>query len=382
MKITCLKAMFANGINTVARTTPTQSTITESLDVLIEENNGQLKLSCTNLDLGISVSTWLSANLEGEGAIAVPSRMLNNLVKSLPDGELVMEIQQEPLSLVVLSAGSNARMLGHAADRFPRPNDAIEEDQGDFLRVPRNVIRDSLNRSAKASATEDTRPVLTGIKMDVEGSTYKVASADGYRLAVDSDQLESSAKEPFGIVIPRKAVHDLVALLEDGSEEIQFMVTKEKRQVLFRVDNVELTAQLIEGSFPDYDKLLPISSTTEVDIPLKEFKEAIKIATAIVSGGSGIIRLMLTKDEAANQGTMSVEGKSEDIGESKTDIPVKITGDAINVAFNCRYLSDLLDVVEGESIKLSSTSPSSPALFTTTSLPNYKHVIMPMFVQW
>ena len=379
LKITCLQEVLAHGLGHISSVVSARSTLVESQDVLLQIADGQLKASGTNVEEGLALSIKLSAQVEGEGAIAVPAKTLNELIRILPKGEVVLEAFDEPLSLKVTTASGVTQLLAHSSDNFP-PLPTV--DQSDFVTLPATQFAGVLSRTLRAVATDNSRPILTGVKFDLEGGNYTLAAADGYRLAVDQGQLERAQKEIIGVVVPRKCLDSLKGLLEGGAKEVQFHITKDKRRALFQLDGVELVTQILEGDFPDYNKLLPTSSSTEVVIPVDKFASAARMAAVIVNETTGTIRCRFTKKEGDGGGNLHLSSEADDIGNSDINIPVELSGEEFNIAFNHRFLNDLIDSVEGDKLKLSASSPSNPGLFTTSSLDNFKHVIMPIFVHW
>ena len=378
MKIKCLQEVLEQGLSIVGRNISTDSPVMEAMDVLIREDDGQVRLSGVDLDTGISTNLWIGANIEGSAAVSVPARTINDLIRSLNKGELELELTNDPPGIKISSPNVNAHILGHAGDKFP-PIETVSEGQA--LQIPADELAKALKRVLPATSTEGTRPVLTGVKMDLADNTFTLAAADGYRLAIDKGSLVESISEPLGIVVPRKALLELRQLIENSRSNVQIRITPDLKKILFKVENVELVSQIMEGSFPDYLKLVPSNSKSRIVTSLAELRRSVKSATALVRDAGGVVRFMASNDDAKG-GTLTVVAQAEEIGDYEAKLPAKIEGDEVKVAFACRFLDDMVDSFEGEELVLETSSHSSPALYTAAALPEYRHVIMPVFVQW
>jgi DNA polymerase-3 subunit beta len=233
-----------------------------------------------------------------------------------------------------------------------------------------------------AAATEESRPVLTGISSQFEGKTLTLAAADGFRLAVFKMPIADAIKPKTEVIIPARTLSELNRLIGDQEEAITVTLNPNKSQVLFRLKNTELVSQLVQGTFPNYAQLIPQSYNTRMIVSVADFLRATKTASIFARDGSGIVRLVITPGSESGPGKMAVSARSEEIGDDVGEIDATVEGAEAKIAFNGKYLTDVLSVLRESQVALETTSPSSPGLLRPVGTDNYTHVVMPMFVQW
>jgi DNA polymerase III subunit beta len=374
MRLSCLQENLSKCLGIVGRAVATRTTLPVTNNVLLATEQSRLKLSATNLE--IAISCWLGSMVEEDGAITVPARLLTEFVNSLPSEKIDLALGDHTLELKC--ARFEARISGIDAEDFP-PIPKITG--GMTYQIEPDALRLAINQVVFATASEDTRPVLTGVCAEFEDDTLTLAAADGFRLAVHKAPLVSPAKEKAEIIIPGRSLSELNRLLADQKEAIEIAVSQNKSQVLFRMKDVELVSQLIQGTFPNYRQLIPASYSTRAVISTPEFLRATKTSAIFARDGSGIVRLQITPDSGAS-GKVSVSARSEQIGDNVGEIDAKVEGEAAKIAFNGKYLTDVLGVIHEGEIALETTTPSSPGVIRPIGAENYVHIIMPMFVQW
>lgn len=376
MKVTCLQENLAKGLSVVSRAVATRSTLPITANVLLQTDNSRLKLAATNLE--IALTYWIGAKIEEEGEITVPNKFLTPFVDSLPNDRMELELSPRSRQVRIECGRNTATIGGMDAGDFP----AIPSVQGDmFLRLDPQTLRKALSQVVFAAASDDSRPVLTGVHVLAEGARLTLAAADGFRLAVHYLQLGEPAPERLEIVIPAKAMSELNRLLADVDQPVEMLINAARTTVLFRMPSVEMVAQLLQGAFPDYNRLIPQSYATRAVAPVNEFSASIRRAAIFSREGSGIVRLQVHPNEDLTPGKLEVQAKAEEIGGSDDKIDASVDGPATKIAFNSRYLQDVLGVLEGQ-VALEISSPSLPGVIRPVGVDNYIHVIMPMFVTW
>jgi DNA polymerase-3 subunit beta len=224
--------------------------------------------------------------------------------------------------------------------------------------------------------------VLTGVDLVVEGDKLTLAAADGFRLAVRTLKLKKKVSEKQEVIVPAKALSELNRLLQDQEEPVQMTFNANKTQVLFRLKDVELVAQLIPGTFPDYSRLIPKDSTSKAVVEVRDFLQETKIASIFARDGSGIVRIMFNASDNGSPGQMTVAARAEEIGDNTGVLDAAVEGEPAKIAFNGRYLQDVLQVLDGGRVALETTGPSQPGVIRPLDNDTYVHVVMPMFVQW
>lgn len=377
MKLSCLQENLNRGLSIVGRAVATRTTLPITNNVLLAAEEGRLKLVATNLEMAISC--WIGAKIEEEGAITVPARLLTEFVSSLPSDTIAINLSPQTKTLGLKCARFEARISGIDAKDFP-PIPSV--DEGITTSVEVEALRQGINQVVFAAATEESRPVLTGVCTQFEGSTLTLAAADGFRLAVFKLPIAKAASQKTEVIIPARTLSELNRLMTDQEEAINITLNPNKSQVLFRLKSTELVSQLVQGAFPNYAQLIPKSYNTRVIVSVADFLRATKTASIFARDGSGIVRLVITPGSEMNPGRLSVSARSEEIGDDVGEIDATVEGADAKIAFNGKYLTDILSVLRESQVALETTNPSSPGLIRPVGTDNYTHVVMPMFVQW
>lgn len=381
MKVQVLQENLQRGLSIVGRAVATRSTLPITANVLVSTDRGRLKLAATDLD--ISICAWIGAKIDEEGATTVPSRLISDFVAQLPAATVSLEVPQNGRQLRLECARNDSTINAMDAEDFPR---IPEIRDGVVVQFDPKALRRAIERVEFAAATDDSRPVLTGVHIKTEGSRLTMAAADGFRLAVADITLPESPAESLEVIVPARALRELSRLVGESNEPLEMRVNPQRTQVLFAMTDVEMVAQLIQGTFPNYNQLIPAEYGTKVLVNVDEFKREARIAAIFARDGSGIIRLQMAPGEAGMPGQLTISARADEIGDNEGKIDARVEGDASKIAFNSRYLQDVLNVLTG-SVALEMTSPSSQGVFRPVdengvSEPGYVHVVMPMFVQW
>jgi len=377
MRLSCLQENLSRGLGVVGRAVATRTTLPITNNVLLATDQSRLKLAATNLEMAISC--WIGAKVEEEGAITVPARLLTEFISSLPSDRVDISLFPRTKTLGLKCARFEARISGVDAKDFP-PIPKVEE--GITTKVEVEALRQGISQVVFAAATEESRPVLTGVDAEFDGDLLTLAAADGFRLAVYRLPLATPVTQKAEAIIPARTLAELNRLAADQEEAVEITVNPGKSQALFRLKNVELVSQLIQGTFPQYAQLIPQSYNTRVVIDVAEFLRATKTASIFARDGSGIVRLLITPGSEVTPGRLTVSARSEEVGDDVGDIDAIVEGEEAKIAFNGKYLTDVLSVLHESQVALETTNPSSPGVIRPVGVDNYVHVIMPMFVQW
>jgi len=375
MKLSCLQENLNKGLSIVGRAVATRTTLPITNNVLLTTDGSRLKLAATNLE--IAISCWIGAMVEQEGAITVPARLITEFVNSLPNDKIDLELSERTLEL--RCARFEARISGIDAEDFP-PVPQISD--GVSYQIEPDALRTAISQVVFATASEDTRPVLTGVCCEFEGDTLTLAAADGFRLAVYKASLAKPAGEKMEIIIPGRTLGELARLLAEQEEAVEIAINQNKNQVLFRLKDVDIVSQLIQGTFPNYKQLIPQSYSTRAIIGTGEFLRATKTASIFARDGSGIVRIQVNPAEESVPAKMSISASSEQLGDDKGEIDIEVEGEAAKIAFNGKYILDVLNVLREGQVALEATTSSSPGVIRPIGSDNYIHIVMPMFVQW
>ena len=377
MKLTCLQENLNRGLNIVGRAVATRTTLPITTNVLLAAEESRLKLVATNLEMAISC--WVGAKVEEEGEITVPARLLTEFVNSLPSDKIEISLSPGTKTLGLQCARFEARISGVDAKDFP-PIPKL--DEGITTQVVVEALRHGISRVVFAAAVEESRPVLTGVNALFDGDLLTLAAADGFRLAVYKLPIAAPVSEKTEVIIPARTLSELNRLIGDQEEAVEITVNPNKSQALFRLKNTELVSQLVQGSFPKYDQLIPQSCTTKAVVDVAEFLRATRTASIFARDGSGIVRIVVAPGVELTPGKLTASARSEEIGEDVGEIDAVVEGEEAKIAFNGKYLTDVLGVLQEAQVVLEITNPSSPGVIRPVGADNYTHVIMPMFVQW
>ena len=373
MKVSVLQENLAHGLSIVSRAVSPRSTLPVLNNILIATDEGRLRLSATNLELGITC--WIGAKIEEEGSTTVPARTFTDLIGTLPPDQIKIDLDIRTQTMNVRCGTSNTDIKCIDAQEFPpMPSPDLE----DGIQINVADLKEMIQQVVFAASTDEVRPILTGVLVTVQGNKMTFAAADGFRLSVRNAELSSSVSQPIQAVIPARALSELARINADGQEKITMMILPERGRVIFRMKDVELVSQLIEGAFPDYEQIIPQSHQTRTVLSTDAFLKACKQAEIFAREGSQIALLNITPGNELQPGTVVISGQSEETGSNQTVVDASIEGSPILIAFNVRYLRDVLDVIHTPNVALETTTDSSPGVIRPVGNRDFVHVIMPM----
>lgn len=375
MKFSCLQENLAKGLAIVGRAVATRSTLPVLSNILMATDEGRLKLSATNLEVGISC--WIGAKVEEDGATTIPARLLSDFVNSLPPERIDVELVTRTKTLNLKCSNYEANIKGIDAQEFPIIV-ALSEDTGISLEPA--TLREMINQVSFAAAMDESRPVLTGVLAEISGNNLTMAAADGFRLSVRNAELSESAPSSTSVIIPAKALQELARVSAEEEEPIQMTIAPNRSQVYFRMTNIDLVSQLVEGNFPDYKQIIPPSSATHIMVDAAEMLKAVKISSFFARDAANVVRLRVTPGEQGIGGRVTVMATSAELGDNVTEIDAAVDGDPIEIAFNAKYLTEILSVIGTPQVALETTSPSSPGVIRPVDDERFVHVIMPMHI--
>ncbi len=369
MKLSCLQENLAKGLSIVGRAVPSRTSMPVLSNILLATDGGRLKLAATNLEL--SIVHWVGAHVENEGAITIPARNFIDLVNSLPPEQVNMELDAKHASLTVQCGAAQARFRGIPADEFPPLPEPKAEDG---CAVAPDHLHQALTHVVFAASTDETHPVLTGVLAEFEGETLTLAAADGFRLSVRHLPLTQPVTEPFQLIIPARALAELMRILSSEEKEVRISPTPTHHQILFRLSHTVLNAQLIDGRFPDYRRIIPGSYKTRLILEREAFLQACKRAAIFARDSSNIVLFTIGEAEIV------VSADSIEAGQGATRLDASVEGPPLDIAFNVRFIIDVLAALNAPQISLELTTPTSPGVVRAVGDDAFVHVVMPMQV--
>jgi len=373
MKVSCLQENLAKGLSIVGRAVSPRSTLPVLGNVLLATDAGRLKLSATNLEVGIN--SWIGAKVEEEGAITVPARTFVDLVNALPPERVDMELIVRTQTLNLRAGRSEANIKGIDAQEFPLV--PVPEGEGG-IPIEADVLRTAVSQTVFAAATDESRPILTGVLAKFEDTKLTLAAADGFRLSVRTVSLPQPVPDPFSIIIPARALTELGRISGDQEDPIVITVTPTRNQVIFQLTDIVLVSQLIDGNFPDYRQIIPRDRSTHTVMDTAAFLKACKTALIFARDAAHITRLHIKPGTDLSPGHVVVSATSAETGDDVSELDASIEGEEVEIAFNVKYLIDLLSVAGAPQVALDTTTSSSPGVVRPVGDVDYTHVIMPM----
>ena len=371
MNVTVMQANLARGLGVAGRAVSSRATLPVLANVLLKTDNAGLKLTATNLEIGINC--WIPGKVTDEGEITVPAKLLADLVTSLsPTDPVHLQFSAKDRTLKVSCGGSRSSIKGIEADEFP-----VVAAIGDSpaTTVDARALREALGEVVFAAASDESRPILTGVLTRFAGSVMTLAAADNYRIAVRTDGLAKPVAQEMTIVVPARSYAELMRILPDAEEMIEITVTPNKSQVLFHVDQIDLVSRLIEGQFPNYEPVIPTSHTSRAVLDREAFLAGARRASIFARDSANIIKVELGGD--AGEG-VSITAHAADIGDASDAIEAAVEGQATTIAFNARYLIDVLANLGAEDVALELSGPLAPGVVRGIGKDEYVHVIMPV----
>src|ERR1700704_3648702 len=359
---------LARGLWVVSRAVSTRSTLPVLANVLLKTEDAGLKLTATNLEIGITY--WVPGKVESDGATTVPAKLLTDYVNALQGGERV-DLELTAGETLHLRAGrSESHLKGIDADEFPAIGTAGERPT---TRIAQNVLRQALAETAFAAASDEARPILTGVLARFEGDQLTLAAADNYRIAVKTIPILDAVPET-SVVIPARALNELARILSDVDEPVEVVLAGGRNQILFHLDGIDLVSRLIAGQFPNYQQVVPQSHTTRAVLDREELLRAVRPAALIAHESANIVKLQVSAD---GEPGITVSANAE-VGDHVGQVEAAVEGDGTTIAFNARYLADVLTNVAADQFALELNGPLSPGVFKPLGDDHYIHVVMPV----
>jgi DNA polymerase-3 subunit beta len=366
VKVSVIQENLARGLQVVSRAVSPRSTLPVLGNVLLRTEEGGLKLTATNLEIGVTY--WVPAKVDSDGAITVPARLFTDFVNSLPNERIDLELQGE--SVDIHCGRYRAHLKGIDAEEFPAIPSAGERPT---TRLTQKALKEALGQVTFAAATDEARPILTGVLTKFSGDHLTLAAADNYRISVRTLTTMDPVEET-SIVVPARSYIELSRILGDSDDPVDIVLAPARNQVLFHVEGIDIVSRLIDGQFPNYQQILPDKHSTRAVVERAQLLEAVRLASFIASSSANVVKLAVP---AEGDGTLTITAAA-DIGDDQGQIEAAVEGDGTTIAFNARYLGDVLQNVSVDQIALEFNGPLSPGIFRPVGTDDYVHVIMPV----
>jgi len=363
VKLSLTQENLARALGSVGRLVSARASLPVLSNILLCTDGNRLRLSATNLEIGINY--WVGSKVEQEGSLTVPARLLTDFVTSLPAG--VINLESSGAILTISSPHFESKINGLAADDFPTIPQITDEPA---VRLSSAVLKEALSRVVIAASLDEARPVLAGVYLRAENGELVVAATDSYRLAEKRLQLPDGSTA-FQVIVPARTIQEVLRLLGDVSDEVEIYL--DDTQVMFRLGDVELVSRLIEGRFPPYQQIIPTRAESSFDIDTAEFARLVKVAGLFARESAGSVRLAIRED-----GEIAVSSADSEVGGNKSTAECEVAGGDNEVSLNARYLQDATTVMKSARMRFSMTDKLSACVLAPADDDSYVHVIMPL----
>lgn len=372
MKVVLTRGDLLRGVTTVQSAVASKNTMPILANVLLEARDKKLEFVATDLDMGIRCS--VPAEIVEKGNITINAKKLSDIVRELPEATVELEIDDSH-KMILVCQKSNFKVHGLPKDDFPILPE-VKKDK--VFKIKGALLQEMIRKTIFAVSTDETRYVLNGVYFQVDGGKLRMVATDGHRLAFIQKKLEGKNDDKASVIIPTKTLNELSKVISDlgkGKEDeliVESYVTD--NQIKFVIEGVEIISRLIEGQFPNYEQVIPKESDKKIEASVSELSSATRRVAILTSEKSNSIRYQ------AKNGKLSISSKTPDMGEAKEEMDVDYKGEEISIAYNAKYVLDVLKNVSTDTVNIELTQPLSPGILRPKGDADYLCVIMPMRV--
>jgi DNA polymerase-3 subunit beta len=363
MRINTTRQSLLDALLVVSRAVSARAAL-QALSGILISTDGAARLRATDMELGLEVG--LEAEVDGAGSVVLPGRLLVEVARSLPDGQVSLVLREAERDIELSAGSSRFHLRTLSADDFPR----FPESEGEPVELPAAPLRETINRVARAASRDEARPVLTGVLVTVEGDEMTMVATDSYRLAVKTTKLETSVPERLEANVPARALRELARLIDaDEAESVSVWLTR--NQAIFRIGPTSLSSRLIDGQFPNHQQLLPESYEHEVRLPRADLLEVTRRVSQLAQRNAAL-RLSFS------EGELVVSAETPDLGDAREGLPAPYAGELLEIGFNPEFIRDGLESIESDEVVLKLISPLRPGLLEPSGDDDFSYLVMPI----
>jgi DNA polymerase-3 subunit beta len=371
VKVTSLQENLARGLGIAGRAVSTRGSLPILGNVLLRTESGRLKLTATNLEVGINV--WVPAKVDDEGAITVPAKLFTDFVNSLPPGPTELSLNVRTKTVHLKSGPYEANFKGMDAEEFPIIPVAPEKPT---TRLAKSTLRRMIAEVAFVATTDDSRPVLTGVLTTFEGDRITMAAADPYRLSVRTAQLLSKVESKLEAIIPARSLQEVQRIIDDSDDPVDIFVTPNGSQVIFHTEEADLVSRVIEGQFPNYRQVIPSAkAATRIVAQREELLQATRLASLFARDSANMLRFQV---DASAQPPLIISATAAEVGDNTAKVDATVDGQTTTIAFNSRFIADALGSLTAPEVALELGGPLAPGVVKIVGDDSYLHVVMPL----
>lgn len=368
MRVICSQKNLKGALDIVSLAVNTSSTLPVLNNILIKAENTRLFFYATNLEIAISFS--VAAEVKNEGSITVPAKLITNYIGLLNDSEVELKVE-DGMTLHLKSAASQTKIKGIAPEEFPLIPKVEKESS---FSIKAAVFANAIQQTVFSASSTNIRPILSGIYIHADKNTLKMVATDSFRLAEKKLELEEKVDGLVECVIPMRTMLEMGRILGSQGDIEMVQISFSKNQVLFSVGGVELISRLIEGKFPDYEKIIPREHRTKFEVSSHSLAQATKRVSLFAKENNNSIKL-----SATNDGRLQVATDETSVGEEKSEVEIKMTGENNKIAVNSQYLLDVLNHL-GEDVSIEMNEKLTPVVVKSAKKDDYLYIIMPLKV--
>lgn len=366
MKVICARKDLYEGVQTAARAVSPRTSLPILGHLLIRAEDDRLRIAATDLEIGMECI--VEASVQEQGSLTAPARVLTEVLAALPETDVILSVD-ETNTVSVQAATSDFSILGLPPDEFPMLPEVRQEVT---ITINRDKLREGIKKTGFAVSTDESRAILTGILVQVTESGVKFVSTDTHRLCLqECEAVESEGT--MNAIVPGRAMNELTRIVPDGDGTVSVGISPS--QIMFKVDDTILISRLIEGQFPNFEKVIPQQHNKKLTVPTDQFLSSVKRA-AIVARENSNRAIVRTED-----GKLIVTAESGNVGKAHEEVEIIKEGEDIKMAFNAKYLLDVLNVIETEALEVELSGEISPAVIRPQGQEDYTYVLMPMQVE-
>jgi len=364
MKVTCPREELAQKLGVVGRAVSSRTSVNILTGIMLRAESGQLSLAATDMEISLRVT--LDAQVEEEGSVVIPGRLLVDIVRLLPAGEVTLEHRAEEGIAHLVCGSASYGLHTYSPDDFPRLPEIAPDESFSIERV---ALLDTIMKVSRSASRDESRPVLTGVLVRFEAGKLIMAATDSYRLSVKETEITEGPAGEIEAIVPARALSEL-ARIAQASDADSLTVGIQENQIVFAVDDVWLTARRIDGQFPNYRQLLPETFEAEVELPREELLDVVR-RTGLMAQRKSPLRLRF------EEGQLTISAQTQDVGEAHESLPAAYTADPIEIGFNAEFLRDGLESLEDDQVRLRLISPLRPGLIQGAG-DDFLYLIMPI----
>lgn len=377
MRVTCLQENLHRALATAGRAVASKSTLPILGNFLLSAEGDSLIITATNLEMGIRYT--IPARVDEPGKVTLQARVLNDFVASLPSGEVELLNDQGPLTVLVKHGSTQAHVRGIDPDDFPPLADHAGE--GSLLTLDAAKFKEAIEHVVFAAASDDSRPVLAGVQLEVNGNSLSLAAADGFRMSVRSISIDEPVAEPISIIVPARAMQEIARVLGDATDPLKVSIAPNQTQLFAELPDVMFFTRLIDGTFPDLKQIIPTTWNTRSVVSRDVVLDAARRAAIFARSANDVVKFEIAPpSESLEMGQITITANAADTGDNRDDVDAQVEGEPTQIAFNGRYLTDVLSVMKSTSVAFELQGANAAGVIKAEGSEDFVHVIMPMVI--